>query len=135
MMSTTDNKQRMQEIFAALAQGDSRPFLEAMADDFRWVLPGRTAWSRTYEGKEAVRKELFAPLFAQFADQYTSHARRIIAEGEHVVVEAQGQVTTRKGAAYNNTYCYIFRLRDGQMREVTEYMDTQLLAAVLDDPA
>lgn len=90
------NKQRMQAIFAELAQGNGRPFVDAMADDFCWILPGRTAWSRRYEGKQAVRDELLRPLFAQFADTYTNQATRFIAEGDMVVVECRGRVTTKK---------------------------------------
>ncbi|HQR97485.1 MULTISPECIES: nuclear transport factor 2 family protein [unclassified Polaromonas] len=129
------NKQLMQAIFAELAQGNGRPFVDAMADDFCWILPGRTAWSRRYEGKQAVRDELLRPLFAQFADTYTNQATRFIAEGDMVVVECCGQVNTKKGKPYNNTYCYVCRFEGGQLRELVEYLDTQLVDAALDAPA
>ena len=29
-----------------------------------------------------------------------------------------------------NTYCHVFRVADGKIREVTEYMDTELVTAV-----
>lgn len=136
-MSTesSTNKQRMQAIFAELAQGNGRPFVDAMADDFCWILPGRTAWSRRYEGKQVVRDELFRPLFAQFADQYTNQATRFIAEGDMVVVECRGRVNTKKGLSYNNTYCYVCRFEGGKLRELVEYLDTQLVDAALDAPA
>lgn len=38
---------------------------------------------------------------------------------------------TKAGVPYNNTYCFVFRLADGKVREVTEYMDTALVAAAL----
>ncbi len=129
------NKELMQAIFAELAQGNGRPFVDAMADDFCWVLPGQTAWSRRYEGKRAVREELFRPLFAQFADTYSNHATRFVAEGDMVVVECQGKVTTHKGKPYNNTYCYVCRLEGGKLKELVEYMDTQMMDATLDAPA
>ncbi len=130
-----NNKQLMQAIFAELAQGNGRPFLDAMADDFCWILTGQTAWSRRYEGKRAVREELFRPLFAQFADSYTNQATRFVAEGDMVVVECRGQVTTRQGKPYNNSYCYVCRLEGGQLKELVEYLDTQLVHATLEAPA
>jgi uncharacterized protein len=133
--NSQSNKQLMQAIFAELAQGNGRPFIEAMADDFCWVLPGQTAWSRTYQGKQAVRDELLRPLFAQFADTYVNRASRFIAEGDMVVVECRGQVSTKKGKPYNNTYCYVCRLEGGQLKELVEYLDTQLVDATLDAPA
>jgi ketosteroid isomerase-like protein len=75
-----------------------------------------------------------APLFAQFSGTYTNTAERIIAEGEYVVVQCRGRVTTTSGQPYNNTYCHVFRVADGQLRELTEYCETDLVARVLSDP-
>jgi ketosteroid isomerase-like protein len=133
-MGATENKQLMQDIFAALSQGDGRPFRDAMADEFRWTITGSTKWSRTYEGKQAVLTELMAPLFAQFADQYTNTADRFIAEGDYVVIECRGRATTKAGAPYNNSYCYICRLADGKLAELTEYLDTELVTTALAAP-
>ena len=133
-MSETDNKRLLQDIFYELAKGNGQPFVEAMADDFCWTITGTTKWSRTYRGKHAVRTELLRPLFSQFADKYRNTATRILADGEHVVVECTGKVTTRAGEAYNNTYCYVIRMADGQLTELTEYLDTALVNAVLAPP-
>jgi uncharacterized protein len=133
-MSAAENKDLFRKIFAGLAVGNGKPFLDSLADDFCWTIPGSTDWSRTYRGKEAVRNELFAPLLAQFADQYTNEASRSIAEDDCVVVECRGKVTTKAGKAYNNTYCWVCRVADGKLKELTEYMDTALVAAVLAPP-
>jgi ketosteroid isomerase-like protein len=67
-------------------------------------------------------------------DRITTVAHRFIADGDHVAVEARGANTTRAGARYDNSYCFVFRLADGKLAEVTEYMDTELVTAVLGDP-
>lgn len=133
-MSAAENKQIMQRIFAALAEGDRAPFREALAEDFRWVISGETAWSGVYEGREAVINNLLRPLMAQFATHYTNKAHRFIAEDDYVVVECQGNVTTKKGEPYNNMYCLVYRLEDGKLKELTEYMDTALAIDRLDVP-
>ena len=128
------NKQLMEGVFAELAKGNTEPFANAMADDFTWNLTGSTAWSRTYRGKRAVLDELMAPLFAQFADRYTNTADRLIADGDFVVVECHGRVTTKAAKRYDNRYCLVCRLADGQLRELTEYLDTELVATALSPP-
>ena len=133
-MTATDNKQLMQRIFDGLAKGDGRAFIDAMADDFCWTLTGTTAWSKTYRGKQVVRKDLLKPLFAKFADQYFNEAQRFIAEGDIVVVECRGRVTTKTGQPYNNTYCWVCRLEDGKLVELTEYMGTELVTKALGEP-
>ena len=133
-MTATDNKQLMQRIFDGLAKGDGRAFIDAMADDFCWTLTGTTAWSKTYRGKQVVRQDLLKPLFAKFADQYFNEAQRFIAEGDIVVVECRGRVTTKTGQPYNNTYCWVCRLEDGKLVELTEYMGTELVTKALGEP-
>jgi ketosteroid isomerase-like protein len=135
-MDTTErNRELIRHIYAELAEGNGRPFVDNLADDVPWTIMGSTSWSRTYEGKQAVREELLRPLFAQFADTYTAQARRLIAEGDLVVAEVRGRVLTNAGKPYHNSYCFIFRIADGKVHELTEYQDTALLAEALEDPA
>jgi ketosteroid isomerase-like protein len=133
-MSTHDNKQLMQAIFAELAQGNGRPFVDSLADDCCWTLTGSTAWSRSYQGKQAIVDELLQPLFAQFATRYTNTAHRFIAEDDHVVVECRGDVRTQDGKPYRNRYCWVCRIANGKLVELTEYMDTELVATTLAPP-
>lgn len=128
------NKALLQSIHAELAKGNSRPLVEAMAEDFTWSFRSSGVWSGAYRGKRVVLEQLLGPLTAQFGDQYTSTAQRFIAEDDYVVVECQGRVTTKAGKPYHNRYCFIYRLADGKLKEVTEYMDTALAEAVLEPP-
>jgi ketosteroid isomerase-like protein len=134
-VAAAENKQMMQRVFAELADGNGQPFLDALADDARWTVIGSSPWSRAYEGKRAIADELMRPLFRQFADQYRARAIRIVAEDDIVVVEARGEVMTRAGKPYNQTYCYVFQLAGGEVRELTEYLDTALVNEVLEVPA
>ena len=130
-MSTTDNKELMQQIFSELSKGNSRPLIESLADDFCWTVSGTTEWSKTYHGKQAVLTELLQPLSSQFANQYTNTADRFIAEDDYVVVECRGNATTKAGIPYNNTYCFVCRLGEGKLQELTEYCDTELVTTAL----
>jgi uncharacterized protein len=134
-VSAAENKQLMQRVFAELEKGNGRPFMDALADDARWNVIGSSPWSGTYDGKQAIVDQLMRPLFGQFAGEYTASASRVIAEDDVVVVEARGQATTKSGRPYNQTYCYVFQLRDGHVHELTEYIDTDLVNQVLDGPA
>jgi ketosteroid isomerase-like protein len=121
----------MEALFEALAQGDTRPFIDALADDVRWEVTGTSRWSRTYEGKRSVMQDFLVPVMANFATKYRNSARRMTVEGDRVVVECRGEVTTNAGKPYNNEYCWVFRLEKGRIKEVTEYMDTKLAESVL----
>jgi uncharacterized protein len=133
-VDSAENKALMQEVFAELAVGNGGPFLDVLADDIRWRIIGTTEWSGSWEGKVAVRTKLLDPLFGQFATRYRNRAQRFIAEDDYVVIECRGEVTMMSGRPYNNTYCYVCRLENGKVRELTEYCDTELLAKALTPP-
>lgn len=130
-MDANPNKQLMQAIFDGLATGDAKLFLASLHEDFCWTLTGSNSWSGTYRGVKAVREQLLRPLFADFATQYSNTAQRFIAEGDWVVVECRGNVTTKSGKPYNNRYCWVCRIEGGKLMEMIEYMDTELVASAL----
>ena len=126
-----ENRQIVSGIFAELAAGNSRPLLEALSDDVTWTVMGQTPWSKMYRGKAAVIRDLLSVLGVRLADRFRAQADRILADGEYVVVQARGQSTTKTGRPYNNEYCFVYRMKDGRIEEVTEYLDTQLVLDAL----
>jgi ketosteroid isomerase-like protein len=133
-MTSAGNKKLMEEVFEELARGNGRPFVGVLAEDIRWTIIGQTAWSGTWEGLESVRRDLLDPLFDQFETTYRAEPVRVIAERDWVVIESRGDVTTKTGKPYRNTYCNVYRLEDGKVVEITEYCDTQLLTEALAPP-
>jgi ketosteroid isomerase-like protein len=134
MSTAAQNRELLQRVFDGLAVGDSRPFVEAMDEGFSWTITGGTRWSRTWKGKQAVLTELFPALRARIDGRIRTRALRIVADGEHAVVEARGENVTREGERYDNTYCYVFRVSGGKLQDVTEYLDTALVDAVMGEP-
>jgi ketosteroid isomerase-like protein len=133
-MTTAQNKALVESIMEARARRDPAPFIAAMADDFTWRIIGSTAWSGDYVGKAEVRERLLRPLHQQFTAPSAITASRILADGDHVVVECRGDATTTPGEKYANTYCFVIRVADGKLKELTEYMDTALVERVLKPP-
>ena len=127
-------KKRLEYIFGETSQGNWQPFLDALAEDAQWTVIGGTGWSKTYRSKPQILSDLFAPLRRVLAPPRKSHALYMIAEGNMVAVQGHGENTTRDGRRYDNTYCWIFAFRDGQVAVVTEYADTELMRAVLGEP-
>lgn len=129
------NKALLQWVFADLAAGNGRPFVEMLADDVVWHVEGSTTWSRSYRGKAEVKSRLLRPLSEVLAGPNPLTVLRMIAEDDCVAVQARGNARTKAGAAYCNSYCMIFRLTDGRVVEITEYADTALIERALPYPA
>lgn len=129
------NKQLLQRIFDAWAGGDIRPLIEAMSDGFRWTFPGEWEWAGTWSGKDSVVNGLLrGAIGPQLDGPFELHADLVLADGDRVVVQARGRGQTLRGQPYNNTYCMIFRVHDGQLTEVIEHCDTALVERVLEPP-
>jgi ketosteroid isomerase-like protein len=128
-MATADNKQLMQHIFTEMAKGNFEPFLGHMADDMRWTVIGTTKLAGTLTGKQEVIDKRLTPLTTQLEGPIRVTAHNFIAEGDYVVVEGRGQAMTKTGKPYNNTYCFVFRLTNGKVQALTEYLDTEVITA------
>jgi ketosteroid isomerase-like protein len=134
MNTPAQNKQIVHYVFAELALGNSQPFVTHLADDVRWVITGRSAWSHAWDGKQAVIEDLFGLLRDRIAGRIKIVPRRLIADGDLVVVEARGDNITRDGLPYENEYCWVVRMQDGRIKELREYADTEFMTKALGAP-
>jgi hypothetical protein len=78
--TTGANKALMQQIFAGLAQRDGTLLFESMTDDVRWRIIGTTKWSKTYEGKQAILRDMIGQVRAILAERVNrteSEGRRL----------------------------------------------------------
>lgn len=129
-MGTAVNKQVVLDFYAAGARGDMDTCFALLADDVTWTNIGSTKFSGTYKGKQAIADDLLGPLFGQLKAGISSQVERLTAEGDIVVAQTSGTAETLDGTAYNNAYCQVIRIRDGQIADVKEYMDTALINSV-----
>jgi hypothetical protein len=128
-MGAVENKQLIQTMFAELSKGNAEAFLGNMADNIRFTIIGTTKYSGTFNGKQELISKLLAPLTAQLEGGLTITPDNFIADGDYVAMQARGKSTTKTGKSYNNTYCQVFRLANGKVQEVTEYLDTELVTS------
>jgi uncharacterized protein len=130
-MSAEQNKKLMESIFARIAAGDRAALVDALADDVTMRGTGQSSWSKTFKGKAALLRELYSYLQTLLAEGRRTIPLRFIADDDHVVVEARGEMKTKAGVRYDNEYCLIYRLKDGRIVEIREYCDWTLTEAVL----
>jgi uncharacterized protein len=128
----TANKQLLRHVYAEISKGNVQPLLDSLADDVEWTIIGSTALSGTSRGKQEVIDKLLKPIRARLADgPIVFQPERFIAEGEYVVMQAQGCATALSGKPYNNTYCIVCRIVDGKVKEMVDYIDTELITSAL----
>lgn len=95
-----------------------------IADDIKFFMIGSTPLSGEREGRDAVIA-YGTELFAQLDGGIDLTIDNIQATGEWVFIQSRGEARTKAGAPYSNTYAQVYRVRDGKVTEIHEYMDTQ----------
>jgi ketosteroid isomerase-like protein len=126
-MGATENKEFIRNMFAELSKGNGAAFLDALADDIRFTIIGSSKYSGTFNGKKELVERLLTPLAAQVEGGMAITPLNLIADGDYVVMQAQGKALAKNGERYDNTYCHVFKIAGGKVKEVTEYLDTELI--------
>lgn len=129
-MSASENKEIIQKMFIELGNGNAAAFLGAMADDVQFTLIGTTKLSGVFKGKQELAGKLLGPLGAALDGGLVITPDNLIADGDFVAMQARGKSVAKNGKRYDNTYCQVFKFSGGKIKEVTEYLDTELVTSV-----
>lgn len=130
-MTSPENKQHLEHIYMQLSERNATPLLSALADDAVWTIIGSTVLSGVFVGKQEIIDKLLGGLLARLQGGVVFDIKRLIAEDDYVVLIADGTATSKTGRPYNNKYCIVARFADGKIREITDYIDTELITSAL----
>jgi uncharacterized protein (TIGR02246 family) len=129
-MNTPEHNKRLTlAFFDAMQRGDAEAIASTYADEGRVVTMGNTLISGT-RGKEEIRQFAGGVLEA-FPAGLAFTILNMTAEEDRVAVEASSAGVHVSGQPYSNHYHFLLTWQDGQLLEMKEYMDTELVTAVL----
>jgi hypothetical protein len=130
-MTLEERKDRLRRAFQGLNSGNAGEWLGLFADDLVWRATPSEVFPPLLRGKHEVITKLFGALTAKLAGPPRIHVDELIGEGDRIVALAHGEAKTKRGEAYDQSYCFIFRFRDEQVVEVDERFDSALVNRVL----
>jgi ketosteroid isomerase-like protein len=125
-MSTEENKALARRFFERYDANDIEDALDTLADDATWWIAGKPA---TLAAAGVHDKAQIAGVFHRMARRLKGGLRMSvkssIAEGDRVALEVVSHGQLENGRVYENEYHTLMTIRDGKIREVREYLDTQ----------
>jgi limonene-1,2-epoxide hydrolase len=124
------NKRLCKEFLAAVSELRVADAIDLLTDDIVWWVPGNIAVSGFHRGKPAV-EALFEPLKTVLIDGLGIELGALTAEDDRVAVEMRSSALLSNGRKYENTYHYLFTIRDGRIASAKEYLDTQHVVETL----
>ena len=129
-MSNLDaNNAIARKFFEYLSAGDAAGLLSIYSDDFTCWTAGSLPFSGTHPRAEIAA--MVNGVVSVFPKGWRFTVRALTAEGERVAVEAESVGEHVSGRTYNQKYHFLFVVRDGKIREMREYFDTQHASEVL----
>ena len=127
--SVAANRRIVAAFVDALGRQDVAAILSAYHDEATIQTMGNTLISGVYPRAQI---EAFASGILETFPQglnYTIHT--MVAEADCVAVEASVSGMHSSGARYENDLHFLFRLRDGKIASLREYLDTERVTEVL----
>jgi uncharacterized protein len=128
-MSIEENKRVILGFFENMNAGKGDAVMGALADSATWWVQGNFPLSGTKN--KAEFGALVGDLGAKIDGALRVTPKGLTAEGDRVAVEAESYAKMKNGKTYQNTYHFLFTVRDGKIQSVKEYLDTIHANAVL----
>ncbi|KAA0987882.1 nuclear transport factor 2 family protein [Pseudomonas sp. ANT_J12] len=126
-MSIQENIQVVKDFFAAMGGGDRQRLLALCAEDFEWIIPGED-WplAGTYRGHVGLADVLQK---ASAELETSMEPPEFVAQGDRVLVVgfATGKVKATN-RTFEDYFVFAITVRNGQLANIREYVDTQALA-------
>jgi ketosteroid isomerase-like protein len=120
-MSIEDNKKVVAKYFEAQATGDLKAGLALLTDDATWSVPGEWEMAGTFN-RQQIEKMIEG--LNQFEGGLRFKHESITAEEDRVAVYTEVFGKVRDGRDYHNTIFFLFRVKDGKIRKITEVVDS-----------
>jgi len=126
MADLEKNKAVCREFLGHLAKLDIPAALACVTDDVVWWVQGDWPNGNEHYGKAGIA-QLFGNVSDILIGDLNFEFGALTAEDERVAVEMRSHAAFRNGKTYNNTYHYLFTIRDGKIAKGKEYLDTKHL--------
>lgn len=123
------NRQTVLAFIAAMSDGDSTKAAECLGPDAVAVTKGHSNFTGSCDRDTIVK--LVGSMKQLVPTGLRVTIRNVIAEGDAVVVEFEGDALTCEGKPYRNQYCMVFTLADGKIVRSHEYFCTKHAEEVL----
>jgi len=127
---TEDTRRVVQAMLDAISAGDVGAMVACLDPELDFYMPGQTHIHGRFKGPGEFMR-IAGMVLDQLAEPVTLTVKTTIVEGDAACVEATGSSVTKKGEPYSNDYCFVYRVKNGRITEMTEYHDTDLVRLVL----
>jgi ketosteroid isomerase-like protein len=122
-MGVEENKALVRRYFQAVSDNRPADAWALLSEDAIWTVGGHSPLTGTYT-KEALAKLTEGTILARMVDGIRIELGRVVAESDTVAAEFTSTGQRYDGKLYNNHYCFLLTVKNGELWRCTEYLDT-----------
>jgi ketosteroid isomerase-like protein len=79
-----------------------------------------------------IRSRTFGRLAGLVRDRIKLVVEHVLVAGDWAVVELRADAVAKNGVPFDNRYCWVTRMRDDRIVEVRAYLDSALVARLVE---
>lgn len=118
-----ENKKVCTDFLSHVARRQFSDAIALVADDIVWWDPGNLPFSGYRHGKKAM-EELYGAIESMLEEDMRIEFGALTAEDDRVAVEMLSFAKLTGGREYNNSYHFLFTVKNGVITRCHEYLDT-----------
>lgn len=132
-MTSTDARSVVLAYLKAIDERDAEAIQATLWEDAEFRVPGTHALAGSWVGMDEILNKFMLPLMELFSTEvpYTIEISQIVAEGDTVVLDCVARAASRSGLPYEANIVSVFTVRDGRIKAMREFFDTQYFVRTL----
>lgn len=123
------NKAAVEESFRQWQEGEGSPFT-LLSEDMRWTIAGSSPFAGTYDHGPFV-SDVIEPFTRRITVPLKPTRWEVYEDGDVVIIHFDAEALLITGEQYRNSYAWFFTFREGEVAEVTAFLDMPAFEAVM----
>ncbi|MFF3504447.1 nuclear transport factor 2 family protein [Streptomyces sp. NPDC003247] len=132
-MTYPDAKSVVLAYLKAIDERDPEAIAATLWEDAEFRIPGDHPLAGTRVGLDDIFDKFMLPLMELCSPDvpYTVEISQLVAEGDTVVLDCVARSASRTGVPYEANVVSVFTVRDGRIKVMREFFDTQYFVRTL----
>lgn len=109
--------------FDRWSAGSTSFFSDILAPEVVWTIEGSGPSAGLYRGRDEFIERAVQPFASRLKTAVKPVRKSVWADGDHVIINWEGEGQARDDQNYANSYLWIFRMDEGRAVEVKAFLD------------
>jgi uncharacterized protein len=117
------NREAVSAALDRWSAGSASFFTDILSPEVVWTIEGSGPSAGVYRGRDQFIERAVEPFASRLKEAVRPVSKKVWADGDHVIINWEGEARARDDRSYANSYLWIFRMDEGKAVEVKAFLD------------